>query len=81
MNIKDVTRYFAYLDQLRAIGIVNMFEAAPYLESKDVNIELARKILISWIATFGDGKTSPTERAHRSDLVQKPTLGSNQGHP
>jgi hypothetical protein len=45
--------YFAYLDELRESGQINMFGAVPYLQDVfGMNRYDARKILLEWMNTF-----------------------------
>lgn len=51
----DLTEYFEYLDELREIGEMNMFGAAPYLEEEYALSENdARKILNIWMQTYDE---------------------------
>lgn len=63
----DVIEYFEFLDDLRDEGSVNMFGAAPYLESahRELDIQDARKILGAWQKTF-DSEKSPEDRAYEA---------------
>lgn len=48
--------YFEFLDQLRELGVTNMFGSAPYLAEAypDINLHEARKILGEWMRTFDE---------------------------
>lgn len=48
-------KYFEYLEQLRQSGETNMYGAAPYLyrEFPELSLDQAKKILIDWIASYG----------------------------
>ena len=47
--------HLLYLDQLQESGVVNMFGAAPYLQSAFlITIEQAREYLFYWMSTFGN---------------------------
>jgi hypothetical protein len=49
----DLSRYFEYLDDLRAGGTVNMFGAAPYLSKEFfLHKDVARRITNEWMKTF-----------------------------
>lgn len=41
---------FSYLDEVRASGVVNIFDARPYLmEEFDIPPKRAKEVLIKWI--------------------------------
>ena len=49
--------HLVYLDDLRVSGITNMFGAAPYLaEEFDLDKDIAKKVLLYWMASFGERK-------------------------
>ena len=53
--MEDKSVYFAFLDQLREDGQVNMFGAAPVLaEVYDLSKTEARKVLLEWMDTFAE---------------------------
>lgn len=45
-----------YLDLLRETGVTNMFGAGPYLEKEypDLSREQCTRVLMYWMATFGE---------------------------
>ena len=46
--------HLEFLDQLRELGVTNMFGAVPYLiEAFDLTRDEASKILSYWMKTFG----------------------------
>ena len=60
----DNARCFEFLDDLRKSGVTNMYGASPYLQEEfDLDRDDARKVLLAWMRTFGDGSTPPRERA------------------
>ena len=51
--MKDLTKEFAFLVQLRDSGVTNMWGAAPYLAREfGYSNEKAGEILLRWIASF-----------------------------
>lgn len=60
---KELAKAFAYLDNLRDSGVINMFGAGAYLK-RDRGYSRAQcsEVLLSWMETFDDDKT-PKERA------------------
>lgn len=50
---KTTNEYWIYLENLRRSGIVNMFDATPYLEA-DFGLDKreARKILADWMNNY-----------------------------
>jgi len=53
MNEEQMKEYFDYLVELRDSGEVNMWGAAPYLETAfDLSHSDAKKVLIAWIESF-----------------------------
>ena len=62
----DLTEYFEWLDGLRLSGAVNMFGAAPHLQSyfADMSMEEAKLVSGAWMKTF-DGDASADVRAER----------------
>lgn len=54
MTVKQLTRYFIFLDRLRDSGATNMFGAVHHLIEHDPNLtdHAARHILVSWMGTF-----------------------------
>jgi len=47
--------HLEYLDELRELGITNMFGARPYLaDAFDLDSDTAGKYLHYWMATFGE---------------------------
>lgn len=47
--------HLMYLDDLRELGIVNMFGAGPYLQKEfKIDEKTAKKILLFWIESFSD---------------------------
>lgn len=64
MTVENMTRYFKYLDSLRAGGSMNMFEAAPYLaRAFSLERKEASKIWSDWVRTFSTDQTVE-QRAH-----------------
>lgn len=59
----DPEEVFAYLDELRASGVTNMYGAAPYVSARfDIQSKAqARHFISEWMRTFGDA--SAAERA------------------
>lgn len=50
---RSMNEYFEYLDELREIGVTNMFGAASYLQEEfGLNKKEAKDILIKWIENF-----------------------------
>ena len=48
-----MSEYFAYLEDLRDSGVVNMFLASPYLEAEfGLDRKEAKDILLAWIKSF-----------------------------
>jgi len=44
---------FQYLDELRELGVTNMFGAVPYLEREfSVDRKIGQQLLSDWMATF-----------------------------
>lgn len=59
----DLAKCFAWLDDLRNEGTVNMFGARPYLADEfDLDRKESADILAKWQTSF-DGKSSPEDRA------------------
>lgn len=47
--------HLEYLDDLRDLGITNMFGASPYLVKEfDLTEQEARQVLSYWMTTFGE---------------------------
>ena len=52
-NSEDLETYFAFLDNIREDGKINMFGAAPVLqEVYGLTRQESRKILLEWMDTF-----------------------------
>jgi hypothetical protein len=48
-----MTNYYAYLDNLRKSGRINMFGAAPYLQQQfGLSRKEARIVLVSWMEQY-----------------------------
>jgi hypothetical protein len=64
MTHEELTAYFTFLDDLRRSGAVNMFGAAPILESAFDGLDrpTARLVFLRWMESFDDDKT-PVDRA------------------
>lgn len=46
-------KYFAYLEELRDSGEINMWGASPYLEKEfGLNRREAKDVFLAWIRTF-----------------------------
>lgn len=55
MSVEDMDTYFAFLDNLRESGSINMFGAAPVLaEMYELNKTEARHIVMRWMETFSE---------------------------
>ena len=53
----DRENVFAYLDQLRESGKINMFGAAPYIQDMfEYSRAEAREILFQWMETYAERK-------------------------
>ena len=63
-----MTKYFEYLDNLRASGVTNMFGAGVYLE-EDFGLSRAeaKKILLKWMRTFSPDKPMDGRVAEAQD--------------
>lgn len=52
-EVENNTKYYAYLEELRQVGFINMFEAVPYLQKDFPELQNDRKqaesILLSWM--------------------------------
>lgn len=54
MSESERQEIFEYLDELREIGTVNMYGAAPYVQDKfGLSKKEARTILLEWMENFG----------------------------
>ena len=64
-TVDELTERFEYLDNFRDGDLTNMFEAAPHMKRffKISGDNEACSTLLSWIETFGDGKSQASERA------------------
>lgn len=63
--LKDMAKWFAYLDTLRESGATNMFGSVPYLRDRfDLSRDDASKVLSLWMKTFDD--SDPEDRARRA---------------
>jgi hypothetical protein len=70
-NIKELTEYFKYLDDLCESGQTNMFGASLWLMSGfDLPKREAMDILGIWMNTFED-EVKPEERAKKHVAVQE----------
>lgn len=50
---KTKNKYWIYLENLRKSGVVNMYEAAPYLQKTfDLGDKEAIKILADWMKNY-----------------------------
>lgn len=48
-------KYYNILESIRVSGIVNMFEASPYLALyADIDEDLAEEILINWMHNYNE---------------------------
>jgi len=66
INKEDWTTYFKFLDALRESGATNMLGAGPYImKAFEIPEGDARKILMAWMRTFGDGTESAEVRAEK----------------
>jgi hypothetical protein len=63
MDREELAEAFAFLDELRAGGSINMFGATPVLQERLLLVRQdAEAILKAWMATW-DGERPPEERA------------------
>lgn len=54
-NTEELTEFFAYLDDLRESGVINMFGAGAYLQDGfNISREDASAVLSKWMSTFSD---------------------------
>jgi hypothetical protein len=66
MTLSDCTRYFKWLDDLRASAVINMYGAAPLLRQEfGLAMSEARDICTKWRNTF-DGNTTAKARAAKA---------------
>ena len=55
MTLRDMKKYFGYLNDLRESGVTNMWGAGEYLvEEFGIDAAEAKEILVEWIKTFID---------------------------
>ncbi len=55
MTLRDLKKYFDYLNDLRESGVTNMWGAGEYLvEEFGIDAAEAKDILVEWIKTFID---------------------------
>jgi hypothetical protein len=55
MDLRDMKKYFDYLNDLRESGVTNMWGAGEYLvEEFGIDAAEAKDILVEWIKTFID---------------------------
>ncbi len=55
MTLRDLKKYFDYLNDLRESGVTNMWGAGEYLvEEFGIDAAEAKEILVEWIKTFID---------------------------
>ncbi len=55
MDLRDMKKYFDYLNELRESGVTNMWGAGEYLvEEFGIDAAEAKDILVEWIKTFID---------------------------
>ncbi len=68
---EDVATYFAYLDNLRASGDINMFGAGLFLRREFLlEREGASAVLSAWMSTF-DEDASPEARAEAALALEE----------
>ena len=52
---KDNSVYFSYLDQLREVGPLSLFETAPFLsEAFDLPDITAKRIIVEWERNYAE---------------------------
>lgn len=52
---EDWEDYYLYLEDLRCLGVINMYGATPYLQAEfGLTEEFARKILINWMHNYAE---------------------------
>ena len=51
---REREKYFAYLDELRENGVINMFGAARYLRSEfpELTYDQSKTVLQDWMSSF-----------------------------
>jgi hypothetical protein len=72
-TIKEVEAYFEWLNNLRDSGLINMWEARPYLTKQfKLDSDHASKVLTAWMKS--DFDASYEDRAKSSGLCREVEL-------
>jgi hypothetical protein len=63
----EYEEFFEYLDTLRASGTTNMYGASPFVADQfGLDKREAKTAVMAWMNTFGDGSSTPKDRAKKA---------------